>query len=463
MYEKVKVILKKESKIFSWQFLMPLMLASSLNPLNSSMIATALPKISVSLDISAGTAAVLVSALYVVSAVAQPTFGKLAEILGPRKVLLTGVCFAAIGGLIGGAIATFPSLLVARVLIGLGTSAGYPSAMFMITQRANHENITVPGSVLGGLQIASMATSTLGLPLGGLLVGWLGWTSIFYINLPAVLIILVSAYFWLPKDKQTHIHDKKQLMQEIDVIGIILFALTIVSWLMWLFVLPQINFWLLIFAVIFTVILVIWERKAATPFFDVKFLQNHTNVVLTLVRILILAMCVYTVMYGVSQWLEAVHAFSSELTGLLLLPMSAVSALVVLPLAARNLVRTSLVISVSAAIVGAVGLLIFNAATPIWVIILITSIFGIVMGTMSQGNQMALYLQVPPRMMGTASGLLRTFTYIGSIVSSSLINIGFHDGATTAGLHLIAILMVVVSLIATFITIADKSLRTIDN
>lgn len=60
MYEKVKVILKKESKIFSWQFLMPLMLASSLNPLNSSMIATALPKISVSLDISAGTAAVLV-------------------------------------------------------------------------------------------------------------------------------------------------------------------------------------------------------------------------------------------------------------------------------------------------------------------------------------------------------------------------------------------------------------------
>lgn len=147
----------KKQKPFNWHFLMPLMLAASLNPLNSSMIATALPKISESLKISAGTATLLVSILYLVSAVAQPTFGKLAEIFGPRKILIIGSGFAACGGLIGGTIHTFISLLIARIFIGLGTSSGYPSAMLIISRRANHlENKTIPGNVLGNLQIASM-------------------------------------------------------------------------------------------------------------------------------------------------------------------------------------------------------------------------------------------------------------------------------------------------------------------
>ncbi len=436
------------------------MLASSLNPLNSSMIATALPKISTTIGISAGTAAILVSALYLVSAVAQPTFGKLAEVIGPRKVLMTGICFAAAGGLLGGLIATFSSLLISRILIGLGTSVGYPSAMLMISQRASQSgNGTIPGNVLGNLQIASMATSTLGLPLGGVLVGWLNWPAIFYINLPVVLIILATAYFWLPVDTHTDKLNWQQLLTRIDLLGIILFAATITSWLLWLFTLPSINIVLLLVALCFTLGLTLWELRAQHPFFDVKFLWQHSNVVLTLIRVLLLGLCVYTVMYGVSQWLEATHGFSAEMTGLLLLPMSAISALIIQPLASRNLVRLPLLIAVFTSIIGSVGLLLFHIATPIWLIILFTTGFGIVMGTMSQANQMALYLQVPTAMIGTASGLLRTFIYIGSIASSSLINIGFHGGATTSGLHLIAFLMMIVSVIAAVITVFDRSLK----
>lgn len=436
------------------------MLASSLNPLNSSMIATALPKISITLGISAGTAAILVSALYLVSAVAQPTFGKLAEVIGPRKILMIGICFAAIGGLIGGLIPTFSSLLISRILIGLGTSVGYPSAMLMISQRASQSGSgAIPGNVLGNLQIASMATATLGLPLGGVLVGYLGWTSIFYINLPAVLVIFLTAYLWLPIDTNVKIVSGHRLLSEIDLPGIILFAATIISWLLWLFSLPNANFILLILALIFTLGLIFWELHAQNPFFDIKFLWKHANVVLTLIRVLLLGLCVYTVMYGVSQWLEAIHGFSAETTGFLLLPMSAVSAIIIPPLAAKNLVRSPLLIATFIAVASSCSLLLFHNNTPIWLIILLTSGFGIVMGTMSQGNQMALYLQVPTSMIGTASGLLRTFIYIGSITSSSLINIGFQSGATTAGLHLIAYLMIIVSLIATILTVFDHSLK----
>lgn len=450
----------KKQKPFNWHFLMPLMLAASLNPLNSSMIATALPKISESLKISAGTATLLVSILYLVSAVAQPTFGKLAEIFGPRKILIIGSGFAACGGLIGGTIHTFISLLIARIFIGLGTSSGYPSAMLIISQRANHlENKTIPGNVLGNLQIASMATSALGLPLGGVLVGLFDWPSIFYINILIAVIILTTTLAWLPADMKTADFNNSQLLKQLDLPGIGLFAATVITLLVWLFNLPTFNLPIFVIMMFCIVSLIIWERHAKVPFFDVKFLWHHQDVVLTLIRILLLSICVYTIMYGVSQWLEATHASSAEVTGLLLLPMSVVSAIIIPPIASRNLVRLPLMVATLASLVGSVGLLFFDAQTPLLFIIIVTTGFGIVLGAMSQGSQLALYLQVPVKIMGTASGLLRTFGYIGSIMSSSLINIGFRSEATTSGLHLIAFLMIIVSLIVAVITIFDQSLK----
>lgn len=70
---------------FSRRFLAPLYMGSALNPVNSSLIATALVPIAAAVHIPVGRTAVLVSALYLASAIAQPTGGKLAEEFGPRR------------------------------------------------------------------------------------------------------------------------------------------------------------------------------------------------------------------------------------------------------------------------------------------------------------------------------------------------------------------------------------------
>jgi MFS family permease len=63
------------------------------------------------------------------------------------------------GGLVGGFGTNLAILIVTRVLIGVGTSAGYPSAMVLIRRRATEAGLDAPpGGVLGGLAIASMAT-----------------------------------------------------------------------------------------------------------------------------------------------------------------------------------------------------------------------------------------------------------------------------------------------------------------
>src|SRR5262245_43221440 len=117
---------------FGWTFVTPLFLGSALNPINSSIIATALVPIATGVHVSVGRTSVLVSALYLASSVAQPTAGKLAEEFGPRRVFLGGVLLVLLGGLVGGLGGDLASLVVARVLIGIGTSAGYPSAMVLI-------------------------------------------------------------------------------------------------------------------------------------------------------------------------------------------------------------------------------------------------------------------------------------------------------------------------------------------
>ena len=77
-------------KPFGWRFTAPLLLGSTLNPINSSMLATALVGIGVDFQRGPGATASLVSVLYLCSAVMQPTMGKLSTVFGPRRVFLAG-------------------------------------------------------------------------------------------------------------------------------------------------------------------------------------------------------------------------------------------------------------------------------------------------------------------------------------------------------------------------------------
>src|SRR6201996_8090448 len=121
---------------FSWRFTTPLFIGSALNPINSSLIATALLPIAHGLGVPVGQTAALVTALYLATAIAQPTAGKAAEVFGPRRVFLAGIATVAVGGLVGGFAQDLVTLLVSRVLIGPGHSCAHPTAVLLIRRRA---------------------------------------------------------------------------------------------------------------------------------------------------------------------------------------------------------------------------------------------------------------------------------------------------------------------------------------
>ncbi|MFE7283623.1 MFS transporter [Streptomyces noursei] len=453
-------IVETARKPFGWAFTTPLYVGSSLNPINSSIIATALVPIATELDVAVGTTAVLVSSLYLASAVAQPTAGKLAEVLGARRVFLAGIVLVLLGGTVGGLGQNLAMLTVARVLIGLGTSAAFPCAMVMIRRRAGQAGLDQPpGGVLGGLAIAGMATAAVGPPLGGLLVGTAGWRWAFLINIPVTTIALLMA-LRLPKDPpldRAH-SGLRRIAHRIDLIGIIGFATTMTSLVVFLMGLPHLNRAAL--TVFFATALptVWWELRRTTPCFDLRGLTSNGALTRTYLRQALTLLGVYAMMYGLTQWMEAAYGLSTVQTGLMLLPMGAVSALLSRPLARRNLVRGPVIASAVSMLLGSIGIMLLDSRSPVFALVLVSLVFGVTTATTTVGNQTALYKAAPAHQIGTAAGLFRTFGYLGTITSSVLGAIVFRDGASDHGLHRLGIVLVAAGLAALTLTVLDRDL-----
>ena len=448
---------------FGWRFVTPMFLGSALNPVNSSLIATALVPIAAATGVSVGRTAVLVSALYLASSIAQPTAGKLSEEFGPRRVFLAGILLVLVGGLVGGFAPNLFTLIVARVLIGVGTSAGYPSAMLLIRRRAAAAGLDAPpGSVLGGLVIAGMVTPAVGLPIGGALVGLWGWRAAFFVNVPLAVFTLFMAALWIPRDEPPEqARSAREVARRIDLAGIAGFGGGMAALVVFLMSLPHPD-WvaLAVSAAAFTA-LAWWELRASRPFVDIRLLGRNAALTRSYLRWAVMCLCIYTVLYGVTQWLEAGRGLSALAAGLVLLPMSAIGGIIARPVSQRNLLRAPLLVAGVSCLAGSAGVLLLTSSTPLAAIVGVTLLFGITTGTGASANQTALYAQVEAAQIGTASGLFRTFGYTGSIASSAIISIVFYAGVSDHGLHVIAVIMTVVSAAALVLTVADRRLMSL--
>jgi predicted MFS family arabinose efflux permease len=334
--------------------------------------------------------------------------------------------------------------------------------MLLIRRRAEQAGLDKPpGGVLGGLQIAGAATAALGLPFGGVLVGAWGWRATFFANVPVALVTLVMTVSGIPRDAPVQGSRKaRDIATRIDLAGIAGFGGTMTALLIFLMSVPRPDWVALGLAVVLAAGLVAWELRASHPFLDVRLLASNLALTRTYLRWALIALCVYTVLYGITQWIQAGRGLSASETGLLLLPMTAVSAIIMGPVSKRNLVRGPLIVGAAACLAGAAGVLFLTTSTPIIWILIVTLAFGIALGAAASGNQTALYTQAASGQLGTASGLFRTFGYVGSIASSAVISIVFHQSVSDHGLHVIAVIMIAASAVTLLVTVADRRLRT---
>jgi MFS family permease len=451
-------------KPFGWRFTTPLLLGSTLNPINSSMLATGLVGIGLDFHLGPGKTASLISVLYLCSAIAQPTMGKLSTLFGPRRVFQAGILILLVAGVVGTFAPGFGFLLFSRALIGIGSSAAYPTAMALVRKRADSVGIGVPSRVLGNFSIAAQVTVVVGLPLGGVLVGVWGWRALFFINVPLAIIVFVLTSLGVARDGPIAAEVRANVLRAVDVPGILLFAGTVTSLLVFLADLTSPIWWLVPVFVLLLAGLLIWERRVASPLLDVRMLARNRPLQRTYLRQLLVGLGSYSALYGTSQWMEQSARLSALQVGLILIPFSAVGIVLARVVSGRGWIRGPLTITGISLIATAAIALILTHQSPIWLMVTMTLLFGITNGLSSFANQATLYLQAPASEIAVASGLYRTSNYVGAIFSSSLIGITFGKAATDAGLHALAWVLVGIGVVIVLLVVLDRSLpRTANN
>ena len=92
--QRVEAVVTQQ-RPFGPRLVTPMYMGAALNPINSSVIATALVSIAAAMGVPVGQTSILISSLYLTSAVAQPTAGRLSEEFGPRRVFLVGIAIGA--------------------------------------------------------------------------------------------------------------------------------------------------------------------------------------------------------------------------------------------------------------------------------------------------------------------------------------------------------------------------------
>jgi MFS family permease len=448
---------KRGRKPFGFEFIAPLALGTMLNPINSSMLSTALVPIALSLHASVADTGWLIASLYLTSAVAQPTMGRLADLFGPRRVYLTAVIFVAVAGVFGQVASSLASLVVVRVLLGIGTSAAYPASMRIFRQEAERIGAEPPRIAMGILSLVAISTVAAGPLLGGLLTGAFGWRSIFMVNVPLSLLAGALILLWIPKDEASP-GSLGGLAQQMDLVGIGLFTVFLLCLMTFLMNVSHPIWLALLGAVVFGAALITHSLKRSQPFIDVRMLARNRPLTLTYLRAGVVSMMTYCIFYGFAQWLQTAGGFSAPKAGLATLPMSLVAAVSSLTGARTKGLRAPFLISIGAALVGSICLFLVDSRTSVWIISMAVMFFGVPQGMFNTATQAAVYIQAPPKEIGTAAGLQRTAQYIGPIVAASLLAFMFGQRATDHGMHSLVVVTGALSAVLFIATLFDRTI-----
>jgi MFS family permease len=448
---------------FDRRLVPPMMLGSVLNPINSTIIAVTLVPIGDALGAPPSQTAWLVSALYLATALGQPVVGRLIDIFGPRRLFLISTSLVGVAGVVGTLAPNLGVLIASRVVLGFGTCAGYPAAMALLRSEARRTGRDSPGGVLTALAVTNQTIAVIGPLLGGLLIGLGGWRATFALNVPLAVAAVLLGLLRLPKEAGTEAGtgespQRGRLAAQLDLPGMALFAVMLISLLLFLMNLHLRDGYLLVIAAAASAAFAAWELRAPTPFIDLRVLGGNTPLLVTYGRALVAYVVAYSFLYGFTQWTEEGFGLSPFHAGLVQIPMFLVAIGVSIVTGRRKGVRGKLLVGALGQIVACVVMLTLTGDSPVWMLVLVALIFGVPQGLNSLALQNSVYFQADPERTASSAGLLRTFAYVGSMVASSTTAASFGQRADTGGMHHLAWIMLGAGVFYLLLTVFDRTL-----
>ncbi|MEC5216735.1 EmrB/QacA subfamily drug resistance transporter [Actimicrobium sp. GrIS 1.19] len=203
--------------------------------LDSTIINTAIPAMATSLQVTPLSLKAVVTSYILSLAVCIPVSGWIADRFGTRRVFSAAVAIFTLSSILCGLSLSVPMLVAARILQGMAAALMMPVGRLTIVRTfPKGELLTAMNFVI----IPALIGPLLGPTIGGLIVHWLPWRVIFFINVPVGL----AAQFLIHRHMPDYRGDTPR---PLDVIGLILFGsgTALLSWLLEVFGAHQLDLW----------------------------------------------------------------------------------------------------------------------------------------------------------------------------------------------------------------------------
>lgn len=388
--------------------------------LDITIVNIALPHIQTSLGFSTENLSWVINAYTLTFGGLLLLGGRLGDILGRRRVFMSGVALFVFASLLGGLSQESWQLLAARSLQGVGGAIASPTALSLITTtfREGPER----NRAFGVFAAVSAGGSAIGLLAGGVLVEWLDWRWIFFVNIPIGLLIVLAT----PR----YIRESERHPGHFDLLGALAATLGMVC-LVYGFIRASQDGWsdLLTMAafaaaVVLLALFVANESRSRQPITPLWMFRDR-NRAGTYGMMLSLAAAMFGMFFFLTLFVQNILDFSPLKAGLAFLPISAIIA-VGAGVASQLLPKWGpKPFMVTGAVLAAVGLgwLTQTDVNSSYLGSLLgpVLVFGLGMGLQFVSLTLMAVSGVAPKDAGAASGILNTTQQVGGSLGLSIL------------------------------------------
>ncbi len=347
------------------------------------------------------------------------TMGTLGDRIGRRLLLLSGAVAFAIASVLAAFSTSTEMLIITRALLGIAGATLMPSTLSLIrnmfeqpAQRTIAISVWMTGFIIGG---------ALGPLIGGLMLEFFWWGSVFLLGVPVMLLLLTAGPLLLPEFKDSN-------AGRIDLGSSLLSIATILAIIYSLKDIARNGVTLLPLLAIAAGFVLGWffvrrQRQLAEPMLDLNLLLNRifTTAVLAL---LLTILAISGAWFLVFQYLQGVLGLSPLHAGVLMLPAALVqlAGSLFVPklsqhIAANKLVSAGLLLSA----VGFMLMLLVNGHASVGFLIAGTVIMGLGIMPMSILGTDLVISAAPPNKAGAASAISETAAELGMALGIAII------------------------------------------
>ena len=394
--------------------LIAVMLSTALVAIDSTIIATAVPSIVRSIG---GFAQFpwLFSIYLLAQAVTVPVYGKLADLFGRKPVMLFGIGLFLLGSVLCGLAWNIGALIAFRALQGVGAGAVQPMSLTIVGDLYTlAERAKVQGYLAGVWAVSSVVGPT----LGGVFSEYVSWRWIFFVNVP--LCLLAGTVVW----RRFH-ETVRRSRPQVDYLGAAVLTVGLTLLVLglleggqaWAWAAPP-SLLVLGLGVVFLVVFVQVERRAAEPVLPLDLLRHRLITATSLV-----SACVGAVLLGLTTYVPT-YVQDALGAGPLVAGFALAALTIGWPISASQAGRLYLRIGIRAtALIGSLvvlaassSLLLLDATSSILQVALTCFAIGLGMGVTAAPTLIAAQSAVGWEQRGVVTGVNMFFRSLGSAV-----------------------------------------------